>query len=98
MAETRAPLRQARIFFLYPSSIAGAGLGSYVSLLRAIGQDDLFKDLGNLAVNFGVIAVAIFLLRADLQGRDKDLEEISIELGELEGPLVDPNGGDDGSD
>ena len=66
MAETRAPLRQARIFFLYPSSIAGAGLGSYVSLLRAIGQDDLFKDLGNLAVNFGVIAVAIFLLRADL--------------------------------
>ena len=34
--ETRAPLRQARIFFLYPSTIAGASIAAYVSLVRAL--------------------------------------------------------------
>ena len=35
-AEAKAPLRQARIFFLYPSVIAGASIASYVSVLRVI--------------------------------------------------------------
>ena len=90
MAETRAPLRQARIFFLYPSAIAGASVGSYVSLLRAIGgQGEGFSDFGNLAVNLGVIATAIYFLRADLSGRDETLKEVAIELGEKE-QEIDP--------
>ena len=90
MAETRAPLRQARIFFLYPSAIVGASVGSYVSLLRAIGgKGEGFSDVGNLIVNFGVIAGAIYFLRGDLSGRAEALDEIAIELGEKEAPVPD---------
>ena len=82
-AETRAPLRQARIFFLYPSIIAGASIAAYVSVLRVIGGQDALSDAGNLAVNAGVIAGAVFLLKKDLDGRAELLQEVAIELGEV---------------
>ena len=51
-AETRAPLRQARLFFLYPATIAGASIAAYVSFLRVLsGQGEGLSDAGNLAVN-----------------------------------------------
>lgn len=81
-AETRAPLRQARIFFLYPSMIAGASIAAYVSFLRVIGQQDALTDAGNLVVNFGVIAAAVFFAKQDLDGREQLLKEVAVELGE----------------
>lgn len=90
MAETRAPLRQARIFFLYPSTIAGASIATYVSLLRVIGGKDALSDAGNLVVNALVIAAAAFLLKKDLDGRAAALEEIAIELGEASAPTEAP--------
>lgn len=83
MAETRAPLRQARLFFLYPSVIAGASIAAYVSILRVIGGGEgVLTDAGNLAVNAGVVAGAVFLGKKDLDGREQTLKEIAIELGE----------------
>ena len=83
-AETRAPLRQARIFFLYPAMVAGASIATYVSILRLIGQQDVFADGGNLAVNIGIIVAAVFGVRTDLKGRDELLNEVAVELGEKE--------------
>jgi hypothetical protein len=85
-AETRAPLRQARIFFLYPSIVAGASIAAYVSLIRVIGGADAVTDALNLATNAGVVAGAVFLLKKDLDGRAELLEEVAIELGEMPGP------------
>ena len=88
--ETRAPLRQARIFFLYPSTIAGASIAAYVSLVRALaGKGEGFADVGNLAINAGVVAGAVFLLLRDLKGREQTMREVAIELGELEGDGAD---------
>ena len=86
MAETRAPLRQARIFFFYPTTIAGASIASYVSLLRVIGGKDALSDGGNLVVNALIVAGAAFLLKKDLDGRAEALEEIAVELGESSAP------------
>jgi hypothetical protein len=84
MAETRAPLRQARIFFVYPGTVAGASIAAYVSILRVIGgKGEGLSDVGNLAVNAGVIAGAVFFLLRDLAGREETLREIAIELGEI---------------
>ena len=66
-AEVRAPFRQARIFFLYPATIAAASIASYVSVLRLVGQKDAMADSGNLLVNLGIITAAVFCLRADLK-------------------------------
>jgi hypothetical protein len=85
-AETRAPLRQARIFFLYPSIVAGASIAAYVSLIRVIGGADAVTDALNLATNAGVVAGAVFLLKKDLDGRAELLEQVAIELGELPDP------------
>ena len=88
-AENRAPLRQARIFFLSPSAIAGASIGAYVSLTRLVAGVSGFRsdvvplnDGGNLLVDLGVVAAAVWALRADLRARDEQLEAISKELGE----------------
>lgn len=86
MAETRAPLRQARIFFFYPATIAGASIASYVSFLRVIGGKDALSDGGNLVVNALIVAGAAFLLKKDLDGRAEALEEIAVELGESSAP------------
>mmetsp|Transcript_7988 Transcript_7988/g.26294 ORF Transcript_7988/g.26294 Transcript_7988/m.26294 type:complete len:156 (+) Transcript_7988:57-524(+) len=90
-AEARAPLRQARIFFLYPSTIAGASIAAYVSVTRLIAglggfRTDLtpLSDAGNLALNLGVVAAAVWALRNDLNGRAQLLEDVALEL---EGPL-----------
>ena len=92
-AESRAPLRQARIFFVYPSTIAGASIAAYVSVTRLIAglggfRTDLtpLSDAGNLAVDLGVVGLTVWALRADLDGRAKMLEEVALEL---EGP-IDP--------
>ena len=85
-AETRAPLRQARIFFLYPSIVAGASIAAYVSLIRVIGGADAMTDALNLATNAGVVAGAVFLLKKDLDGRAELLEQVAIELGEMKDP------------
>ena len=34
--EARSPFRQARMFFLYPATIAGASVAFYVALTRVI--------------------------------------------------------------
>jgi len=62
--------------------IAGASIAAYVSLLRVIGQEDKLTDVGNLFVNFGVIAAAVFFAKQDLDGREALLEEVAVELGE----------------
>ena len=94
-AETRAPLRQARLFFLYPSTLAGASLATYVSLIRAIsGQGEGLSDVINTAINLGVIAAAIYFFRGDLKGRSELLEEVAIELGERERPPPAADAGD----
>ena len=94
MAETRAPLRQARIFFVYPATIAGASIASYVSVLRAIGgKGEGLSDIGNLAVNVGIVAGAVFLLTRDLAGRKQTLEEVAMELGERASTSGDGAGG-----
>mmetsp|Transcript_41061 Transcript_41061/g.90077 ORF Transcript_41061/g.90077 Transcript_41061/m.90077 type:complete len:165 (-) Transcript_41061:379-873(-) len=96
-AESRAPLRQARIFFFYPSTIAGASVALYVSVTRLIAglggfRDDLvpLNDAGNLFVDAGVIAAAVWFLRADLKARSEQLEEVALEL---EGPPPKEKGG-----
>eukprot|EP00322_Chrysochromulina_rotalis_P021248 CAMPEP_0115850368 /NCGR_PEP_ID=MMETSP0287-20121206/11929_1 /TAXON_ID=412157 /ORGANISM="Chrysochromulina rotalis, Strain UIO044" /LENGTH=191 /DNA_ID=CAMNT_0003304365 /DNA_START=11 /DNA_END=586 /DNA_ORIENTATION=- len=89
-AETRAPLRQARIFFLYPATVAGASIAAYVSILRLIGGQDALSDGGNLGINLGIIAAAVFGLRTDLKGRSELLEEVAIELGEAKPRSSEP--------
>lgn len=93
-AETKAPLRQARIFFLYPATLAGASIAAYVSLTRIIAAAGGFRtdltplsDAGNLAIDLGVVAAAVWALRNDLKGRAETLEKVALEL---EGP-VEPN-------
>ena len=89
-AENRAPLRQARIFFLYPSAIAGASIGAYVALTRLIAGVAGFRsdviplnEGGNLLVDLAVVAAAVYFLRSDLKARDEQLQQISKELGEF---------------
>ena len=89
-AEVRAPFRQARIFFLYPATIAAASIASYVSVLRLVGQKDAIADSGNLLVNLGIITAAVFCLRADLKGRSELLQEVAIELKEARPPEGSP--------
>ena len=36
LVESRDPFRQARLFFFYPATIAGASVASWVSLTRLI--------------------------------------------------------------
>ena len=100
-AETRAPLRQARIFFVYPATIAGASIAAYVSVLRAIGgKGEGLSDFFNLGVNTAIVAGAIFLLTRDLGGRAETLKEVAIELGETDdpnAPLPMDFGEDDGA-
>ena len=83
-AETRAPLRQARIFFLYPATVAGASIAAYVSSLRMLSGQGELSDSGNLLVNLGVVAAAFFGARTDLKGREELLQQVAIELGEAE--------------
>ena len=91
-AESKAPIRQARIFFFYPAVIAGASIGAYVSLTRvAAGMTvrpelDPLADGFNFAVNVGVVATAVFFGLKDLKGREELLKEIAIEFGELKPP------------
>jgi len=89
-AETRAPLQQARLFFLYPATLAGAAIGAYVSLTRlAAGLSGMRTDLEpsadglNLLVNIGVVAAAVYFGMGDLKSRDELLKSVAIELGEL---------------
>ncbi|KAL1510497.1 hypothetical protein AB1Y20_006801 [Prymnesium parvum] len=88
-AESRAPLRQARIFFLYPATIAGASIGAYVSITRILAgmtvRTDLdpFADGRNLAIDIGVVGVAVWLFLRDLAAREALLKEIAVELGEV---------------
>ena len=85
--ETRTPFRQGRIFFVFPSTIAAASIGLYVAITRlAAGlggfRDDLvpLNDAGNVAVNLGVVAAAVYFLRKDLQSRDVDLEKVASQI------------------
>ena len=95
-AESKAPIRQARLFFFYPAVIAGASIGAYVSLTRvAAGMTvrpelDPLADGFNFAVNVGVVAAAVFFGMKDLKGREELLKEVAIELGELKpNPVAD---------
>ena len=49
------------------TGFAGASIAAYVSLVRALaGKGEGFADVGNLAINAGVVAGAVFLLLRDL--------------------------------
>ena len=92
-AETRAPLRQARLFFLYPATLAGATIAAYVSSTRAIAglagfREDIVvgKEGLNLVINVLVIATALYFGRKDIVGKDALLEQVAIELGEKQQP------------
>ena len=100
VAETRAPLRQARIFFLWPGILAGSSIGSYVSVTRVLAgisgmrtDTDVGNDAFNTAINLGVVAFAVFLLRGDLKGRDETLKEVAREYGQLPAEPEQPDGG-----
>ena len=78
------------MFFLYPAVLAGAGVGTYVSLTRlAAGLSGMRTDLepladgGNTLINLGVIATAVFFGRRDLKQKEKILREVAQKLGEL---------------
>mmetsp|Transcript_47240 Transcript_47240/g.100831 ORF Transcript_47240/g.100831 Transcript_47240/m.100831 type:complete len:160 (-) Transcript_47240:218-697(-) len=88
--EANAPLRQARIFFFYPATIAGASVASYVALTRLIAglggfRTDLtpLNDAGNLLIDVAVVAAAVYFLRGDLKSREQELVRVRDEL---EGP------------
>jgi len=84
LVESQAPFRQARLLFIYPATIAGASIASWVSLTRVIAGVGGFRsdtvpltDGLNLAVNVGIVVAAVFALRSDLRSRTADLERVS---------------------
>ena len=97
--ETRSPFRQGRIFFLYPSTIAGAGIAAYVAVTRLAAGMGGFRtdtvplnDAGNLLIDAAIVAAAVYFLRGDLKSREDDLEAIRVEM---EGPPDADAGGED---
>ena len=59
-----------------------AGLGDFRSDVVPL------NDGVNLAVNIGIVAAAVYFLRADLQSRGDDLER---EAGRSQAPTPDPD-------
>ena len=84
LVEAQAPFRQARLFFLYPSCIAGASIGGYVSFTRVLAAVAGFRtdtvplqDGFNFFVDIGVVVAAVLGGRSDIKGKDADLARLS---------------------
>ncbi len=69
-AETKAPYRGVRRFFYLGFAASGA-MGAFIFLTQALAGRDVSQALPNLAVQLGVIALMVWLLRVD-QAKTKD--------------------------
>lgn len=63
-AETQAPYRGVRRFFYFGSAASGA-MGAFIFLTQALAGRDVSQALPNLALQLGVIALMVWLLRID---------------------------------
>lgn len=84
LVESRDPFRQARLFFFYPATIAGASVASWVSLTRLIAGLGGFRsdtvpltDGINLVVNIAIVAAAVYFGRGDLKSKTAALKKES---------------------
>ncbi len=69
-AETKAPYRGVRRFFYLGFAASGA-MGAFIFFTQALAGRDVSQALPNLAVQLGVIALMVWLLRVD-QAKTKD--------------------------
>lgn len=90
-SEAEAPWRSLRLV-LYGFSMVSSGLGTLISLPQLIGAVreapgalETNSVLQNIGINIAVFAVFGFLLRGDLQARDKQMARLTREekLGSL---------------
>jgi hypothetical protein len=63
-AETKAPYRGLRQF-VYVSCLASGAIGGVVFFFKVIAGRDLETNVPNLALQIGVVAVMVWLLRVD---------------------------------
>lgn len=68
-AETKAPYRGVRRFF-YVGFAASGAMGAFIFFTQALAGRDVYQALPNLAVQLGVIALMVWLLRVD-QAKEK---------------------------
>lgn len=69
-AETQAPYRGVRRFFYLGFAASGA-MGAFIFLTQALAGRDVSQALPNLAIQLGVIALMVGLLRLD-KAKTKD--------------------------
>ena len=69
-AETKAPYRGVRRFFYLGFAASGA-MGAFIFFTQALAGRDVSQALPNLALQLGVIALMVWLLRVD-QAKTKD--------------------------
>lgn len=69
-AETQAPYRGVRRFFYLGFAASGA-MGAFIFLTQALAGRDVSQALPNLAIQLGVIALMVGLLRLD-QAKTRD--------------------------
>lgn len=70
VAESKAPFKGLRKFF-YVSAGASGAIGGFVFLTKILAGRDVAESLPNLALQIGVVAIAIFLFRWE----DRNKEE-----------------------
>ena len=63
-AETKAPYRGIRRFFYLGFAASGA-MGAFIFFTQALAGRDVSQALPNLALQLGVIALMVWLLRVD---------------------------------
>jgi Low psii accumulation1 / Rep27 len=64
LAETKSPYRGLRQF-IYVSCVASGAIGGVVFFFKVVAGRDLQTNLPNLALQVGVVAVMVWLLRID---------------------------------
>ena len=62
VAEAQAPYKGLRKF-IYVSAGASGAIGGFVFLTKILAGRDLAESLPNLALQIGVVAIAVFLFR-----------------------------------
>ena len=71
VAESQAPFKGLRKFF-YASAGASGAIGGFVFLTKILAGRDVAESLPNLALQVGVVAIAVFLFRwEDRKKEDK---------------------------
>ena len=63
-AEAKSPYRGLRQF-VYVSCLASGAVGGLIFLLKVVAARDLETNLPNLAIQVGVVAVMVWLLKID---------------------------------